>query len=332
MKKISLAIIAGLISAPVLAQTTTPATAAPVTAPAATAPAVKAPEVKKAAVAVKPAAKPAVVAAPKPVEAPVVVAAAAPVVAPEAPKKSSNNFDGMRATLGGSYVMTFSDAAVLSPPKLALELSGVPSLPSGIDSVQSTLDNGMGKIALDFGYTKVIQNNILLGVSAFGGYDMYEAINKDSKFSFTKDGKVVANKDAENKLLNTAASAFGIVAGPDWFGGLKLSAGMVVTPNIAIKLIGEVSYARVKVTSKEQGDAYSSGWNFGGAVGAGVDFAATDRIIIGVGAKYKIPTDITLNKATDKDGTTTDITEMKFTTTGNTVELFAELGFRITQN
>jgi opacity protein-like surface antigen len=109
---------------------------------------------------------------------------------------------------------------------------------------------------------------------------------------------------------------------------------MLATPKIAIKLIGEANYEKY-VSKKDKTSANTSGWNFGGAVGAGVDFAVTDRIILGVGAKYKLaPTDVKATTYTDKDGKTETITgdNNKVTYTGNTVEIFAELAFRITQN
>lgn len=236
-----------------------------------------------------------------------------------APAASGSNFDGFRATIGGSYLTAFSDAAI--------------TLKSGKDAADKSndlnvlLDNGMSKFSLDLGYNKAVSEKFVIGGSVFGGYDIYR-LTKDSKVSFLVDGKadtaLTTSAQADWKNGNSSA-------GIDWFGGLKLSAGMTVTPNVLIKVIGEGTFERYRAGTADA-DAFAYGWNFGGAVGAGVDFAATDRIIIGLGAKYVIPADIKVNKGKDKDGNTIDLTETTLKRTGHCVELFAELAYRITQN
>jgi hypothetical protein len=251
------------------------------------------------------------------------------------PTNAESNFDGFRATIGGSYAWNFASSSLTSPFKNtkidAVAASGTTAAVIGQTNeapVVTPLPNAFGKAWLDVGYAKVMSSNLLAGISAVVGWDNLTIDDKSgTAVAETKDSAGNPTPSKPTQLATDQKFTGGLL------GGLKVQAGFVVTPKIAIKLIGEGTYEKFTWAFKDTAktDQTATVWAMGAAVGGAVDFAATDRIIISLGAKYKFaPTDITfVAKDNDKALGTTDA---KFTFNNSGIEIFAELGFRITQN
>lgn len=215
--------------------------------------------------------------------------------------KADDNFSGFRASLLGDYgfVKTTDEA---NKVKVA-----------GKDDANRVIDSsGFGKIGLDLGYTKVMANNMLVGASVLGFMDM-------SKIERASDVK------AEDEVKNLAVDQK--IEGGMGFGA-NLSLGMVFSPKIAGRLIGEVTYAKSTLTGLPAKDKTAYEWTLGAGAGAAIDFAATDRIILSVGGKYNfMPSELKYTKETNKD--LANEVKFKRETSWN---IFVEAGFRITQN
>ncbi len=302
MRKISLSLIATLIALPALASSNT---SAPMGTPMATP-----------ATAVKPVACEMPVKPMKKDKHMKTAAAKAPVhhehktkehkvamVAPAPMHHMGSMFDGWRLTGGATYAWNSSTSTAAMPVNNA--------------DYTATLPSAFSKFYLDFGYTKVIEKQFLLGASILGGYDNY-AGNSGSKF--TPDLPAEVTK---------------VTFGPDWFMGGKLNVGVLLGEKVALKLIGEVNYSRYNLSATENDTPKNTlGWNFGSAIGAGVDFAVTDRVIVGLGAKWKMaPTTVTLNQISVNNASAVTLTpNQNVTYSGNNFEIFAEIGYRLSQN
>lgn len=231
----------------------------------------------------------------------------------------TDNFTGFHGSLAGSWAgvkttdtdgksWTFKDKASTEDTK----------------GTKAVIDNSLfsadGSFAgrLNVGYTKVMANNILVGANVFGAYNM-------EKITGVKNAPDV---DMTKKLSEGEVLAGGMGA------GLSLNLGMVVMPKLAIRLIGDVSYDNYKLTVATGSNGFvkagdASVWALGFAGGAALDFAATDRLLISVGGKYSFaPSDIKFATADNKDIISSD---RSFKREGSW-NLFAEIGFRITQN
>jgi len=259
------------------------------------------------------------------------------------PSFAESNFDGFRATVGGSALWNAGTPILTTSfkgkaPVLAIGATADPKAAT-IDTTKPVVvalnSFGFSRGYLDLGYSKVMSSNLLLGASAFGGYDFLKIDN-------TVGTAPVAGTPAGTSVAGTQLSADQSLAAGMFF-GLKGNIGMVVTPKIAIKLIAEGTYGSYTLGFKDDADAAktSSFWALGGSAGLGLDFAVTDKIIIGVGARYKFaPTTFTSAVADNKDlfasstkifvDSTKDQTQTL--SGGYPLEFFVEAAFRITQN
>ena len=261
-----------------------------------------------------------------------------------APANAESNFDGFRVTLSGSVNTSFGSPTLTIPGTFPGKgiVAAVPANPGAVPPVTGNgavtgatvvaLGNSFGKVALDLGYAKVLSSNFLVGASVFGGWDF---MNIDKSV-----GTEVVVPTDPIKTTNPTQLADDQNFKGGFFGGLKLQAGMVVTPKIAISLIGDVNLEQYnfayKATAAGATTATSntiySDWTMGGSVGAKVEFAAADRVILGLGAKYQIaPTDINFKQDSNKDATNLTKDE-KFSFGGNSWVVFAEATYRITTN
>lgn len=228
--------------------------------------------------------------------------------------KADDNFSGFRGSLLGDWgFVTVTDAGGVTPASAA----GVTPVVAAVDRVVD--NNGFGKIGVNLGYTKVMANNMLVGAGVIGFMDMFKIEGK------ADDAAKPENNKAQLKEGTKLDSGFG--------GGLNLSLGMVFSPKIAGRVIGEVTYAKQNYTFKDAAakDVTASEWIMGAAAGAAIDFAATDRIILTVGGKYNfLPTEVKFTKENGEKnkGLTADTTF----TDSKSWNIFAEVSFRITQN
>jgi len=257
-----------------------------------------------------------------------------------APANAESNFDGFRATLSGSFNTSFGSPTLTVPATFpgkdivtANPTATPPVVANGVTGATVVaLGNSFGKAALDLGYAKVLSSNFLVGAGVFVGWDFMN-IDKSVGTAVV----VPTNPATTNPTQLDADQNFK----GGFFGGLKLQAGMVVTPKIAISLIGDVNLeqynfayktAAVPPATTATSNTIYSDWTMGGSVGAKVEFAAADRVILGLGAKYQIaPTDINFKKESNKDATNLTKDE-KFSFGGNSWVVFAEATYRITTN
>ena len=301
MRKISLSLIATLIALPALANSNT---SAPMGKPmsatlAGVKPAVCEMPKKDMKKVMKPAAAKHHMHPHKEEQKPAMIAAA-PV------HHMSSMFDGWRLTGGATYAWNSSTSTV----QLTSLDTGVVS--SGTSST-ATLPNAFSKFYADLGYSKVIENHILLGGSVFGGYDNYGA-NASSTWTPT---------------LSATDLSFGI----DWFVGGKVNVGVLLGEKVAFKLIGELNYSRYNLQYTSSTQQNRLGWNAAGALGAGLDFAVTDRVIVGIGGKWIFSPTVTLNQTSTGNGSITTATNnVTGKYSGNNFEVFGEIGFRLSQN
>ena len=176
------------------------------------------------------------------------------------------------------------------------------------------LNNGISKFYVELGYTKVMENNFLFGISVYHGIDFYQ-VDNNSKWQKTENGNTTdVTFDRSNVFRGI------------WFLGLKFKGGMVITPDIAIKGIFEVNetlYLSSYVYRKTTFAAAS-------AIGIGLDYAITDNIILGLGAKYKLlPQTVELNQTWYPNGEIINANKNEeFTYSGNSIEIFAEISFK----
>jgi hypothetical protein len=188
-------------------------------------------------------------------------------------------FDGFRTSIGGTYDFNFSSPTLKTP-------SSNVNLPSA----------SFGKVYVDFGYTKVLLGNVpvmspFIGASVVGGWDFFKLDSKD------KGTPPLAQNQSFNGGL---------------YAGLKVNGGFTLSPNIAIKVIGEVDTQRFTFQSATS----ESLWTYSGtSFGLGMDFSFLG-IIVGIGAKLKSPA---------KDMTFPD--NQKVELSFKTIETFIEIGF-----
>ncbi len=225
--------------------------------------------------------------------------------------KADDNFSGFRGSLLGDWgFVTVTDAGGVTPASAA----GVTPVVAAVDRVVD--NNGLGKIGVNLGYTKVMANNMLVGAGVIGFMDMFKIEGKPD--------------DAAKPENNKAQLKDGVKLDSGFGGGLNLSLGMVFSPKIAGRVIGEVTYAKQNLTPKASGTVASE-WVMGAAAGAAIDFAATDRFILTVGGKYNfLPTEVKWTAANNKDNK--DLVDGTTFTDSKSWNIFAEVGFRITQN
>ncbi len=232
-----------------------------------------------------------------------------PVLADETPKISEepqavtadlsvSKFSRWSIAYGGTYDINSSDSTL--------------SLTHGNFKMATPLKGGLSKFYLDVGYTHVMENNFLFGISLYNGIDFNQVDNTNSKW------KTADNIDFQ---INSSTVFMGI-----WFLGVKFKAGMVVTPDIAIKGIFEINETYYLSNYVDKKGAFIPS----GALGIGIDYALTDTVFLGVGAKYKLlPKTVELNRRwyANGDVVTSNISE-EFTYDGNRMEIFAEISFK----
>ena len=163
-------------------------------------------------------------------------------------------------------------------------------------------------------------NNMLVGANIFGNYS----------------AESIAGQTAA--VTPATASAVALATGETLAGGMGVGAdlnlGMVVMPKLAIRLLGGVDYSKFNLTVVTGGAnvtaaGTASDWNLGASAGLALDFAATDRLLISVGGRYNfMPSTITITTANNTAILNADRTFAR----ASSYNLFAEIGFRITQN
>ena len=235
--------------------------------------------------------------------------------------KADDNFSGFRGSLAGSWnVATTTDNALYTISGSSL-IVATAAATGAVNLVYTpTFSQGFAAGRLNLGYTKVMANNMLVGANIFGNY---------SAESIAGQTAVVAPATASAVALATGETlAGGMGVGAD------LNLGMVVMPKLAIRLLGGVDYSKFNLTVVTGGAnvtaaGTASDWNLGASAGLALDFAATDRLLISVGGRYNfMPSTITITTANNTAILKADRTFAR----ASSYNLFAEIGFRITQN
>ncbi len=255
-----------------------------------------------------------------------------------APANAESNFDGFRATVSVSGNTGFGSPTLTVPADVSKGADTAVAVQADATTTPPVVGHGavagdtlvalgysLGPVALELGYAKVLSSNLLVGAAVVIGYDF---LSIDS----STGTKVVVPTDPSKAAVPTQLDKDNKFTS-GFFGGVKLQGGIVVAPKIAVSAIVEGTYKNYTFAYPTSKTIYSD-WVMGGAAGAKVEFAATDRFIIALGAKYQIaPTDITFKKDnasnTPKDALAAD---QKLSFGGSTWIGFVEATFRITTN